>query len=58
MARCCVRSVYERSAEQTKSLFTKICVYVRMYIALFKITAYEYYLMLMNPFYAKSVDVM
>uniref|UniRef100_A0A0R3S2G2 ABC1 domain-containing protein n=1 Tax=Elaeophora elaphi TaxID=1147741 RepID=A0A0R3S2G2_9BILA len=55
MARCCVRSLYQRSAEQTNSLLIKICIYVRMYVTLFKITAFEYYLMFMNPFYAKSI---
>ncbi|VDN19020.1 unnamed protein product [Gongylonema pulchrum] len=56
MARCCVRSVHERSAEQNKSWFARISIYVRMYIALFAITVYEYYLMLTNPFYAKAVQ--
>uniref|UniRef100_A0A8R1XMJ3 ABC1 domain-containing protein n=1 Tax=Onchocerca volvulus TaxID=6282 RepID=A0A8R1XMJ3_ONCVO len=56
MARCCVRSVHQRSAEQTNSLLMKICVYVRMYITLFKITIFEYYLMFMNPFYAKPIE--
>ncbi|MCP9260737.1 putative aarF domain-containing protein kinase 1 [Dirofilaria immitis] len=56
MARCCVRSVHQRSAEQTNSFLIKICIYVRMYITLFKITAFEYYLMFMNPFYAKPIE--
>ncbi|VBB30347.1 unnamed protein product [Acanthocheilonema viteae] len=56
MARCCVRSVHQRSAEQANSLLIKICIYVRMYITLFKITAFEYYLMFMNPFYAESIE--
>uniref|UniRef100_A0A1I7VZ80 Protein kinase domain-containing protein n=1 Tax=Loa loa TaxID=7209 RepID=A0A1I7VZ80_LOALO len=30
MARCCVRSIYQRSAEKTNSLLIKICVYVRI----------------------------
>ncbi|VDK78802.1 unnamed protein product [Litomosoides sigmodontis] len=56
MTRCCVRSVHQRSAERANSLLIKICIYVRMYITLFKITAFEYYLMFTNPFYAKSIE--
>ncbi|VDM98486.1 unnamed protein product [Thelazia callipaeda] len=56
MARCCVRSVHECSAMHTKSLLMKICIYLRMYIALLKITAFEYYLMFMNPHYAKPIE--
>uniref|UniRef100_A0A915PQY3 ABC1 atypical kinase-like domain-containing protein n=1 Tax=Setaria digitata TaxID=48799 RepID=A0A915PQY3_9BILA len=56
MARCCVRSVHRRSAEINKSLLIKVCIYVRMYLALFKITVFEYYLMFTNPFYAKPVE--
>ncbi|VDM19933.1 unnamed protein product [Wuchereria bancrofti] len=56
MTRCCVRSIHQRSAEETNSLLIKVCVYVRMYIALFKITVFEYYLMFMNPFYAKPIE--
>ncbi|CAG9529963.1 unnamed protein product [Cercopithifilaria johnstoni] len=55
MARCCIRSVHQHSAEQTNSLLIKICVYVRMYITLFKITVFEYYLLFMNPFCAKPI---
>ncbi|KAK6109367.1 ABC1 family protein [Brugia pahangi] len=56
MTRCCVRSIHQRSAEETNSLLIKVCVYVRMYITLFKITIFEYYLMFMNPFYAKPIE--